>query len=356
MAELVLALGTSHSPLVALDALGWEARSKNDRVNKHLFDADGSVLSYEELAHRAADQHVARASISVFAQQKALVRHSLDRLAADIEAARPDVVVIIGDDEHELFSSANMPALSIYHGAHAVTRIMLRESDPEKHDPEWAWAQDVAPVYGMETNVQLPLSPEVALALIASLMDEGFDVAAGDHVPDPERAAFGHAFGFVFTRLLDRRAVPIVPILLNTYYPPNQPTPKRCYALGVALRKAIAGLPDGMRVALVASGGLSHFVTNEPLDRIIVEALQSGDFEAMCAIPTSALQSGSSEIRCWIALAGALRDLHLDWLEYVPVYRTPAGTGIGMAFASWSNPHVTDAPAMAPASQVSAKT
>jgi hypothetical protein len=47
------------------------------------------------------------------------------------------------------------------------------------------------------------------------------------------------------------------------------------------------------------------------------------------------LNSGSSEIRNWIVAAGAAAELRMKWREYVPLYRTPAGTGCGMAFAEW---------------------
>ena len=48
----------------------------------------------------------------------------------------------------------------------------------------------------------------------------------------------GHAFGFVHQRLMREDAiVPIVPVALNTYFPPNQPRPKRCYELGQAIRR-----------------------------------------------------------------------------------------------------------------------
>ena len=55
---------------------------------------------------------------------------------------------------------------------------------------------------------------------------------------------FGHAWSFVHQRLMGDRVVPIVPVLLNTYYPPNQPTPRRCYQLGRAIRAGGRGLAD----------------------------------------------------------------------------------------------------------------
>jgi hypothetical protein len=34
--------------------------------------------------------------------------------------------------------------------------------------------------------------------------------------------------------------------------------------------------------------------------------------------------------------AGALEHLDLDWVDYFPGYRTSAGTGTGLYFASWA--------------------
>jgi hypothetical protein len=47
------------------------------------------------------------------------------------------------------------------------------------------------------------------------------------------------------------------------------------------------------------------------------------------------LRSGSSEILNWILAAGALEGLTADWTRYLPVCRTPAGSGIGMGFLIW---------------------
>jgi hypothetical protein len=53
-------------------------------------------------------------------------------------------------------------------------------------------------------------------------------------------------------------------------------------------------------------------------------------------LPSGALNSGSSEILNWILTAGACDHLPLRWLEYEPLYRTPAGTGVGSAFGVWT--------------------
>jgi 3-O-methylgallate 3,4-dioxygenase len=149
----------------------------------------------------------------------------------------------------------------------------------------------------------------------------------------------GHAYSFVHRWYLKGNGapmLPVVPIFLNTYNPPNQPVPKRCVRLGAALRELIALYPEDIRVGLLASGGLSHFTVEEDLDRAVVNALRGKDVDFLARLDPRRLKSGSSEIRNWIVLAAAATDLDVRWLSYVPAYRTPALTGIGLCFAAWN--------------------
>lgn len=134
---------------------------------------------------------------------------------------------------------------------------------------------------------------------------------------------------------MTRRVVPIVPVVVNTYYPPNQPRPGRCFRLGRALRSAIESFPEDRRIGVLASGGLSHFTIDEALDRAVLEACRNADEQALSSLPLAKLNSGNSEIRNWIVAAGAAAGLQMHWHEHVPLYRTAAGTGCAMAFAAW---------------------
>lgn len=153
-------------------------------------------------------------------------------------------------------------------------------------------------------------SPALGERIIRCAIAEGFDVAQLRR--QPEGRSIGHAFNFVRHRLMKDKLVPMVPITLNTYYPPNQPTAARCYAFGRALRRAIESWEADRRVAIVASGGLTHFAIDEELE------------------------SGTSEIRNWITTGAAVDHLQMELLDYVPIHRTPAGTGCGMTFARWT--------------------
>jgi 3-O-methylgallate 3,4-dioxygenase len=130
--------------------------------------------------------------------------------------------------------------------------------------------------------------------------------------------------------------VPIVPIMVNTYYPPNQPTPKRCYSMGQAVRKAVESWGNGERVAIIGSGGLSHVVIDEELDRFVLDGLLEQDADKLAAIPRDKMRGGTSEILNWVALAGASEHLTPNLIDYVPTYRSPAATGCGMTFAYWN--------------------
>ena len=329
MAQIVIGLGTSHSPLCATDAPMWEQRAISDRSNPELYDLDGNLRSYEELA-RINHSYEREASLEHLAQQSHQVQAALDRLASDLVAARPDVVLIVGDDQHELFDAGNLPAVSIFYGDKAVTHTFgnRRIGDPE-------FMRVLSEAYAMNAHHEFACDGEFARGLIEHLIENGIDIGASARVSEPETHGFGHAYGFVLTRLMAKLEARIVPVMLNTYYPPNQPTPARCYAIGRALRGAIDASKLNRRVAVIASGGLSHFVTNEPLDHRVIDALKTGDPTELCRLPSKLLKSGSSEIRNWIAVAGILDGAKATWVEYVPVYRTPAGTGIGLAFARW---------------------
>ena len=91
-------------------------------------------------------------------------------------------------------------------------------------------------------------------------------------------------------------------------------------------------------VAVIGSGGMSHFVVDEALDRGFLDAMQRKDAETLISIPPYNFRSGTSELKNWIPVAGAMNEvgLKMSLIDYQPLYRSAAGTGSGMAFAYWS--------------------
>lgn len=330
MAEIVLGLAASHTPLLALEARHWAQRAAADLANPRLNLSDGRALTYEQLLAEVGPRYTELIAPDVLADKALRCQAALDRMADAIERLRPDLAIVVGDDQRELYQGSNQPSLAVYHGE-ALQMLPRFERDEA---PEWF--RQLGQGYLMDAAHTVPGSPAWGLALIEGLIDEHFDVASSSGIEDPRQAGFGHAFGFIVQRLFRGRAIPVVPVLLNTYYPPNVPSAARCDDLGTALRRVVqrCGLPG--RVMVVGSGGLSHFVVDEVLDRQVIGAIERADAGALRALPRAALQSGSSEILNWVVAAGALRGTPVAWSEYLPLYRTPAGTGVGAGFVCWA--------------------
>jgi hypothetical protein len=319
--------------MLALTSEQWSHRADVDRGNPRLNLSDGRRINYEALLAEVGPRYVDVISGEALREKAIACDRALDRLAAELEAAAPDAVMIIGDDQGELFSASNQPAFAIFHGEE-VAMHSGKYSLPTTPD----WMRQVGREYMMDAIHRFPGCPALGLPLIEQLVDRGFDVGAVANVPEPEKQGFGHAYGFVVKRLLRRRPVPVLPLLVNTYFPPNVPSSARCYDIGQAIAASMAELPQDLRVAVVGSGGLSHFVVDEALDRRLLKAMQDKDAATLCSVPRAALQSGSSEILNWIMTAGAVEALPLKWSEYYPLYRTPAGTGTGAGFCVWRQP------------------
>jgi hypothetical protein len=330
MSQMVIGIGTSHSPLLAMEPEMWVERARDDYKRTKIQLCDGRVLSYEQLAKDTGNRYVEFAVLDHFRQQHAAAQRSLDRLARDLVDAAPDIAIIIGDDQDELFNLTHMPAVAIFYGDQLVMHPTV-----EGEDPLPAWHQAALNTYSQDCAHIHQGAAEYSTALIQALIERHVDVGASSEVTNPKEAGFGHAYGFVIERLFQRKRIPVVPVLLNTYFPPNVLRPSRCHQVGRILRDAVEAMGDDRRIAIVASGGLSHFATDADFDRKVLDALRDGDSETLQSLPVHAFKSGSSEVLNWIMLGGALGPMRNKWLEYLPVYRTPAGTGIGLAFGAW---------------------
>ena len=329
MGKIVLGLGTSHTPLLTLDSGDWEHRAAADRANLKLNLSDGRLVNYEQLLAEVGPRWEADARPEVLQRKAALCEEGLEDLADALQAALPDVALIVGDDQGELFGPANQPAFSVFHSDELITSDLYGQSG----QPPWVHAMGRG--YMMDMRRPILGHADYALKIIHGLIDEGVDVGAVAHVEEVSKAGLGHAFGFVVKRLFRGRALPVVPLLLNTYYPPNVPSAARCYDIGQALRRVVEADGTALRVAVIASGGLSHFVVDEALDRRVMQAFEQHYAQSLRSLQRGALNSGSSEILNWVLAAGALEHLPVKSSRYVPIQRTPAGTGVGAGFVVW---------------------
>ena len=328
MARLVAGFGSSHSIMLVSQRHDWQHGFRTiDPKNPHYYDRHGDKTRYEVLLAAAPAGAEAMVTPERMGERWDQAEAAMDALRERIAAARLDVLLVVGDDQTELFRTTNNPAFAIYHGE----TIRNAKADVAEGDGWYKKARMARQEPGADRDY--PVRADLARWLIRALCDRDFDIAAMDGL---EPGQFeGHAFSFIHRRYLKDTPLPIVPVIVNTFDPPNQPTPRRCVQLGAALRELIQAYPQDIRVGVLASGGLSHFVVDEELDRGIIEAIRRKDTAWLAALDPKQLQAGSSEIRNWLIAVEALKDLDLEWVQYVPGYRSPALTGTGLCFAAW---------------------
>jgi 3-O-methylgallate 3,4-dioxygenase len=358
MAEIVLGIATSHTPMLGLPAERWEEYANGDRANPELvFPPDGWSMPFDVAVAEYVPEDIRQRTgdLEVFRDQYDRIQRSLDQLAKTLDEVDPDITVIVSDDQDEWFYENNMPTFAVFWGD--TVSVLPRPPRPGR-DPELS--KLINEVYG-DVEVEVPVASDLGRHVISSMMDLGFDVShvryledlyggrvarryptrTGEidsvRVTEPHRQGLPHGYAFVVKRIFANRPRRILPVFQNTCYPPNNPTPLRCHRFGQALADAIAAWPTDARVAVVASGGLSHFVVDEELDRTLLGALERNDGDTLENLPRNRLYSATSESLNWVAVGGALgrTGLRFELLDYLPTYRTEAGTGGGWAFGTW---------------------
>jgi hypothetical protein len=335
MAQITLGLATSHGPMLSIPAEFWKDRVIADRENpRHFFG--GRAYTFDQLVAQRRDENlVSQITPEVCGERHARCQKAIGVLGDLFEQNRPDIAVVIGNDQMEVFTSEHIPAFAIFWGGF-VEGIPRTPEFLAKLNPGVARAElDRTP----SVYTKYPCLPDVGRHVIEKAISEGFDVAQLTRLPTGEIGsnAVPHAYGFVYRRIMRDSVVPHVPVFVNTFYPPNQPPAGRCFSFGRTLARAISAWPQDLSVAFVASGGLTHFVVEEDFDHEVLEALKRGDARALSSLPEARLQSGTSELKNWITLAGAMSEagLKMNLVDYVPCYRSEAGTGSGLGFAYW---------------------
>jgi hypothetical protein len=332
MARIVLGLATSHGPMLTTPAENWDQRVGFDRkYTEHAFK--GKTYNFEELVKLRSNEGLGdQITKEKWRERHAACQRAISALADVFEEAKPDCALIFGNDQMELFDDTGIPALAVYWGETIENRMGAEE---ERHNqvPGVAVAQAgrIPPEGATYSGL-----PELGRAVIGQLMATGHDVTAVKQYR-PGRGAIPHAYGFVYRQIMRDKVVPNVPVILNTFYPPNQPDVRRCWEIGKTVLRAVEDWKSDMRVALIASGGLSHFVIDEDVDRTVLDTIRSGKVDALAGLGEPIFQAGTSEVKNWVALMGAMADM--KWKPeieaYVPCYRSLAGTGNAMGFVHW---------------------
>jgi len=255
------------------------------------------------------------------------INRGFEALKQQVEVFKPDVLLVVGDDQGEVFTEANMPTYSLFTCAevHGSINIGLI-GEPEE-----------------ENHITLRCAADLALHLLDALKRKGFDVSESKELKPlgrPKRG-LGHAFTRPVVKVTPQLNVPVIPLHVNCYFAP-MPSARQCYELGLTIAQALKDRPE--RVAIMASGGLSHDPRgpragwiDTSLDRWVLEQLRSGNAERLCHLfefDSDTLRSGTGEIRSWIVVAGACGGTRAAIVDYIPAHH--AVTGLGFAYFNLS--------------------
>lgn len=305
---VVLGLASSHAPFILSPAASWPT------VHRGLVGDVPQPAALAQETPEVIESHLGR------------IHAAFGEMRRQLEETKPDAIIIVGDDQDEVFSGALIPHFALFLG------------DDIEGTTSISWLGQS----NADNRIRMPCHPRIARIALQGLMDRGFDVSFSTKftpLARPDRG-LGHAFTRV-ARLagIADLGIPVIILYMNAYHPPL-PGAARCYAFGKALREIFANRPE--RIAVFGSGGLSHDPlgpragwVDEPLDRWVLERIEQGEGAALQNLFTfdsDTMRGGTGEIRCWIVVAGAFDGMKGRCIDYIP--SPMALTGLG--FASWS--------------------
>jgi aromatic ring-opening dioxygenase catalytic subunit (LigB family) len=245
------------------------------------------------------------------------VYRNYDRLRALLEGARPDVLLVVAND-HVTYMFEIIP------------QFLMVTADAYEGPPDHQWLR--IPKYRVKFHTDL------TSFILAGLLERGFDVAFSAN-PLLDHATMNPLHFLASDREGGVIKYPIVSLLTNAFVKPLPPL-RRGYQLGLALRELVEQFPEDLRVAALATGGLSHDpggprwgYVDEEFDRRFLGMLTRGDVEsALKLTPEEVLSTGggSYEILNWVVVWGIMRGKPATVLDYVPSYN------IGSAWAYWT--------------------
>ncbi|MGH8290053.1 MAG: extradiol ring-cleavage dioxygenase [Steroidobacteraceae bacterium] len=226
---------------------------------------------------------------------------ALGRMREALEAARPDILIVIAAEHFANFFMNNMPAICVGMAEHYEGPI---------EDEAWLGIR----------RQRIPGAPQLSRDLIQDVMNE-IDLAYA------QEWKFDHGIMVPLNFLTPRYELPVIPVNINCQGPPLIPL-KRCYEFGRTLRRACDARPE--RIALIGTGGISHWPAtpdsgriNEQWDREFLERLLRNDREALIAYRDDETWreagQGGFEIRTFIAVAGATEGCTGELWFYAPI-------------------------------------
>jgi len=247
---------------------------------------------------------------------KARLSAAFDELGRRLRAAQVDVILGVAPDHWTNFFLDNLPALCIGIGV---------EHDP----PPEPFLADFA-----ARHPTISGAPAFARHILAAALAHDFEPAHS------HRLRLDHGLCLPLQRLGLEPLPAVVPILINELEPP-MPSLERCCDWGRLLREAIRSYAGPMRVALLATGGLSHSIgepsmgaIDEAFDRRCLDAFAVGDQAKLLDVIEAGMPragNGAHEIRNWLVAHGAAGGRGFQCLDYIPAPEIY----LGCAFAAW---------------------
>jgi aromatic ring-opening dioxygenase catalytic subunit (LigB family) len=219
---------------------------------------------------------------------------AMRELGKSLDETKPDAVIVIGSDHLETFFLSSVPTFAVLSGERSHAAFNRKEYN-------------------------LPIHQGLSEDLLDKLVRADFDMSYS------QDAILGHSFSAVYEWVLEGRDIPVVPIFINAYLPPL-PSPRRCEALGREIAKVIASRKE--RVAIVASGGMSHFPGTwkypQPafdFDYWAIAQMERGNHKALLDLTVEQLDEvGNTEMLSWMALFGAIGNVPGELITYQPTW------------------------------------
>jgi hypothetical protein len=241
-------------------------------------------------------------------------RATFGEMGRRFEAARPDLLIAIAPDHWSNFFLDNLPTVCIGVGP-------IHEGPPEPFLRDFPLRQ-------------IPGHPGFAMHLLETALATDFEPSLSHHL------TLDHGFCIPLLRMELTQIPAIVPITVNGIEPPMMSI-RRCLAWGRLLRQAIQSYAEPLRVAILATGGLSHSIgeptmgaIDEPFDHECIRLFQAGDDQALTAYLERELPltgNGGHEVRNWVIAHGAAGSRGFELIAYEPVPEVYVGCG----YASW---------------------
>ena len=312
MGMIAAGLASSHA-FTLLDPETWDERRAGNR------GAYKRRYGVEPTQQPQVDQE----TLETIRPRYQRVRSGLERLRDELARMRPDALLVVGDDQDENYNEQNMPQFAIYTG------------------------ERIRAVAHGEDGGECACHNELAESILEGCVAQGFDLAYSRQFPNGELKS--HAHGPPLHILTPERNIPIVPIFVNAIHMPA-PEPPRCYAFGQAIARVIESRPAGEKVAVYASGGLSHFTPGYPwkhykgpnthgaictdFDRSAVDLMRQGKASKLAELTSGdLLANGEIELRSWLIMLGAIGDQPATDIVYEPFYSAIMGMAVGL----WKN-------------------